>query len=87
MVTSMPSGAEVHDAANRFVGLTPFDLRVPNNKPLQLTVRHDGYRPATINRKISGVRMSLNVTLKSARTDPYEPHSVKKSIGYKDDPY
>src|SRR5690349_19905258 len=50
MVACTPSDAEVHDAANRFLGTTPFDLRVPANKTLQLTLRYSGYRPRTISR-------------------------------------
>jgi len=86
-VTSTPAGAEVRDAEDRFLGTTPFDLRVPTSKPLQLTLRHDGYRPASLNKAVEGERMSLSVTLKSARTDPYESKPKKRSVGYKDDPY
>ena len=86
-VTSKPAGAEVRDAEDRFLGTTPFDLRVPTSKPLQLTLRHDGYRPASLNKAVEGERMSLSVTLKSARTDPYESKPKKRSVGYKDDPY
>ena len=86
-VTSTPAGAEVRDAEDQFLGTTPFDLRVPTKKPLQLTLRHDGYRPASLNKAVEGERMSLSVTLKSARTDPYESKPTKRSVGYKDDPY
>ena len=86
MVTSTPSGAEVHDASDRFLGTTPFDLRVPTGKPLRLTLRHTGYRPVPVNRKVEGERMSLKVTLKSAKSDPYESQP-NQSAGYKDDPY
>ena len=34
-VLSTPTGAEVHDADDRLLGLTPFDLSVPSAKPLQ----------------------------------------------------
>ena len=44
-VTSTPAGAAVLDADDRLLGTTPFDLRVPTDKPLQLTLRHDGYKP------------------------------------------
>src|SRR5206468_3366021 len=40
-VNSTPTGAEVRDADERLLGMTPFDLRVPSAKPLQLTLRHD----------------------------------------------
>ena len=86
-VTSTPAGAEVRDAEDKFLGTTPFDLRVPTSKPLQLTLRHDGYRPASLNKTVEGERMSLSVTLKSARTDAYESKPHKRSVGYKDDPY
>ena len=86
-VTSTPAGAEVRDAEDKFLGTTPFDLRVPSSKPLQLTLRHDGYRPASLNKAVEGERMSLSVTLKSARSDPYESKPNKRSVGYKDDPY
>jgi len=86
-VTSNPAGAEVRDAEDKFLGTTPFDLRVPTSKPLQLTLRHDGYRPASLSKAVEGERMSLSVTLKSARTDAYESKPHKRSVGYKDDPY
>ena len=86
-LTSTPAGAEVHDADDRFLGTTPFDLRVPSNQPLQLTLRQHGYRAASVKRVVEGERMSLNVTMKSAKTDPYESRPVRRSVGYKDDPY
>jgi len=86
-VTSTPAGAEVRDAEDKFLGTTPFDLRVPSSKPLKLTLRHDGYRPASLKKAVEGERMSLSVTLKSARADPYESKPHKRSVGYKDDPY
>jgi serine/threonine-protein kinase len=86
-VASTPAGAEVRDAEDKFLGTTPFDLRVPNSKPLQLTLRHDGYRPASLKKAVEGERMSLSVTLKTARADPYESKPHKRSVGYKDDPY
>jgi len=86
-VSSTPAGAEARDAGDRFLGTTPFDLRVPSSKPLQLTLRHDGYRTATLSKAVEGERMSLSVTLKRARTDPYESKPDKRSVGYKDDPY
>jgi hypothetical protein len=86
-LTSNPSGAEVRDADDRFLGTTPFDLRVPSNEPLQLTLRHHGYRAAPIKRVVQGERMSLNVTMKSAKADPYETRPSRRSVGYKDDPY
>jgi eukaryotic-like serine/threonine-protein kinase len=85
-VISNPSGAEVRDADDRFLGTTPFDLRVPSNHPLQLTLRQDGYRPASLNKKVDGQRETLSVTMKSAKGDAYESRP-KRSAGYKDDPY
>ena len=86
-LTSTPAGAEVRDAEGQFLGTTPFDLRVPTSKPLKLTLRRDGYRPASLNKTAEGERMSLSVTLKSARTERSESKPNKRSVGYKDDPY
>ena len=87
-VTSSPSGAEVRDADERLLGTTPFDLRVPAARPLQLTLRHEGFKPVTLKKKPEGERVSLNVTMKKdAKTDPYESRPNKRSVGYKDDPY
>jgi hypothetical protein len=87
-VTSSPSGAEVRDADDRMLGMTPFDLRVPSAKPLQLTLRHDGFKPVTLKRKVDGERVSLAVTMKKdARADSSEQMPNKRSVGYKDDPY
>jgi hypothetical protein len=86
-LTSTPSGAEVRDAADRFLGTTPFDLRVPSGKPLQLALRHHGYRPAWVNRNADGERMSVNVKMRDAKAGPYESKPTKRSVGYKEDPY
>jgi serine/threonine-protein kinase len=87
-VTSTPSGAEVRDVDDRLLGMTPFDLRVPAAKPLQLTLRHQGFKPVTLKKKPEGDRISLSVTMKKdAKTDPYEIMPNKRSVGYKDDPY
>jgi hypothetical protein len=86
-VNSVPTGAEVRDVDDRFLGTTPFDLRVPSNRPLQLTLRHDGYRAAAVNQKVDGERETLSISLKSAKAEPYEPRPKKRSVGYKDDPY
>jgi hypothetical protein len=86
-LTSTPNGAEVRDAADRFLGTTPFDLRVPSGKPLQLSLRHHGYRAAWVNRNVDGERMSVNVTMKDAKAAPYESRPSKRSVGYKEDPY
>jgi serine/threonine-protein kinase len=87
-VTSTPSGAEVRDADDRLLGMTPFDLRVPAAQPLQLTLRHEGFKPVTLKKKVEGERVSLSVTMKKdARADPYEVMPHKRSVGYKDDPY
>ena len=85
-VTSTPSGAEVRDVDDRLLGMTPFDLRVPALKPLQLTLRHEGFKPVTLKKKPEGERISLSVTMKQLKTDPYEMPN-KRSVGYKDDPY
>jgi eukaryotic-like serine/threonine-protein kinase len=85
-LASTPPGAEVRDAGDRFLGTTPFDLRVPSGKPLLLAFHHHGYRAAWVNRKVDGERMSLNVTLKNAK-DLYESKPTKRSVGYKEDPY
>ena len=87
-VTSTPSGAEVRDADDRMLGMTPFDLRIPTAKPLQLTLRHAGFKPVTLKKKVDGDRVSLSVTMKKdARTDSGEAMPNKRSVGYKDDPY
>jgi hypothetical protein len=85
-VNSTPGGAEVRDADDRLLGMTPFDLRVPASKPLQLTLRHEGFKPVTLKRTPTGERISLSVTMKKdAKTDPWQ--ASKRSVGYKDDPY
>src|SRR5256885_9691032 len=86
-VISIPSGAEVRDADDRFLGTTPFDLRVPSSRALQLTLRHDGYRPVSLNKKVDGERETLSVTMKNAKGDAYESRPKRNSAGYKDDPY
>ena len=87
-VTSTPSGAEVRDADDRMLGMTPFDLRIPSAKPLQLTLRHEGFKPVTLKKKVEGERISLSVTMKKdARADSLEAMPNKRSVGYKDDPY
>jgi hypothetical protein len=89
-VTSTPSGAEVRDIDDRLLGMTPFDLRVPTAKALQLTLKHDGFKPVTLKKKAEGEHISLSVTMKQdKKTDPYEvvPSPSKRSVGYKDDPY
>lgn len=91
-VASTPAGAEVRDVDERLLGLTPFELRVPHNKPLQLTLKLDGYKPYVIKQKsVSGERLSLSGALKK---DPkselgkiVDPVPGKRSVGYKDDPY
>ena len=86
-VTSTPSGAEVRDIDDRLLGMTPFDLRVPAQKPLQLTLRHEGFKPVTLKKKAEGEHISLSVTMKKdAKADAYDV-IPKRSVGYKDDPY
>jgi len=86
-VISNPSGAEVRDADGRFLGTTPFDLRVPSSRSLHLTLRHDGYRPVSLNKKVDGEHETLSVTMKNAKGDAYESRPKRNSAGYKDDPY
>jgi serine/threonine-protein kinase len=86
-VTSTPSGAEVRDIDDRLLGMTPFDLRVPTARPLQLTLRHEGFKPVTLKKKAEGEHISLSVTMKKDAKDPYEVIPSKRSVGYKDDPY
>jgi eukaryotic-like serine/threonine-protein kinase len=85
-ITSTPGGAAVLDADDRLLGTTPFDLRVPADKPLQLTLKHDGYKPYTLKKQVEGERVSLSVTMKTAKPDGYQTPN-RRSVGYKDDPY
>jgi hypothetical protein len=85
-LSSTPPGAAVLDVDSRLLGTTPFDLRVPTAKPLQLTVKLDGFKPLTLKKKPEGERMPLNVTLKKdPKADDLVPN--RRSVGYKDDPY
>jgi serine/threonine protein kinase len=84
-LSSTPIGAEVHDADDRMLGLTPFELRVPSGKPLQLTLRHEGFKPAAVKKKVDGEHVALSVAMKKDKGDGPEPN--KRSVGYKDDPY
>jgi serine/threonine-protein kinase len=90
LLTSTPTGAEVRDVDDRMLGVTPFEMRVPSNKPLALTLKAEGYKPLPIKQKVvSGERLALSGTLKK------DPKSLKadallggkRSVGYKDDPY
>ena len=85
-ITSAPAGAAVLDADDRLLGTTPFDLRVPADKPLQLTLKHDGYKPYTLKKQVEGEKVSLSVTMKTAKSDGYQTPN-RRSVGYKDDPY
>ena len=85
-LTSSPPGAEVRDAGNRLLGTTPFELRFPSGKPLQLALRRRGYRAAWLSRMVDGERMSVHVTMKNAK-GPYESKPIQRSVGYKEDPY
>jgi serine/threonine-protein kinase len=87
-ITSLPSGAEVRDEDARLLGVTPFDLRVPTARQLQLTLKHEGYKPLTLKKTPEGERMPLSVTLKKDRkAAPSDQMPNKRSVGYKDDPY
>ena len=87
-VTSTPSGAEVRDVDDRLLGMTPFDLRVPVAKQLQLTLKHEGFKSVTLKKKAEGDHLPLSVTLKKdSKADLGDPAPNKRSVGYKDDPY
>jgi serine/threonine protein kinase len=86
-VSSQPAGAEIHDADDRLLGLTPFDLRVPSATPLQLTLRHEGFKPVTVKKKVDGERVALSVSMKKDKGDSSDGQPNKRSVGYKDDPY
>jgi hypothetical protein len=90
-VVSTPSGAEVRDVDERVLGTTPFELRVPSNKPLQLTLRADGYKPLVLKQaRVSGERLELPVTLRRDPKQDVKPDPLlgpKHTVGYKDDPY
>ena len=90
-VTSQPSGAEVRDADDRLLGMTPFDLRVPSSKALQLTLKHDGFKPLVLKKTVNGDRVAISGTMKKdPRADlppSADPQPNKRSVGYKDDPY
>jgi len=90
-VVSTPTGAEVRDVDDRVLGNTPFEMRVPSNKPLQLTLRAEGYKPLVLRQsRVSGESLELPATLKrdpksDVRADPLL--GTKHTVGYKDDPY
>ncbi|MBS2025288.1 MAG: PEGA domain-containing protein [Deltaproteobacteria bacterium] len=91
-ITSTPNGAEVRDTDDRLIGQTPFELAVPQQKPLQVTLKLDGFKPYVIKQKsVSGERLSFAANLKK---DPkadlgkiVDQVPGKRSVGYKDDPY
>jgi eukaryotic-like serine/threonine-protein kinase len=88
-LTSIPAGAEVDDADGRALGRTPLELPVSAGRPLQLLLRLEGYKAfPVVRRSVSGERIAIAATLKkeAPRTDP--PRApVRRSVGYKDDPY
>ncbi len=89
-VISVPSGAEVHDADDRLLGTTPFDLHAPISKTLQVTLRHEGFKPLTLKKMVTGERMALSGTMKKdSRADVAGSDAVpnRHSVGYKDNPY
>jgi hypothetical protein len=87
-VSSSPAGAEVHDADDRLLGNTPFELRVPRDRPLQLTLKADGYKPYVIKQKtVSGEKVSLSGTLKKDPRADDGKGGRRSGVGYKDDPY
>jgi hypothetical protein len=88
-LTSAPSGAEVNDADGRALGRTPMDLPVSAGKPLQLVLKLDGFKPfPVVRRSLSGERIAIAATLKKepSKGQP-QPPPVRRSVGYKDDPY
>ena len=91
VVTSTPPGAEVRDVDDRLLGPTPFELRVPSNKPLQLTLKADGYKPFMLKQKlVTGERLALTGTLKKDPKSDVKPDPLiggRRSVGYRDDPY
>jgi hypothetical protein len=84
-LSSTPSGAEIRDADDRMLGLTPFDFRVPSSRPLQLTLRHEGYKPVKVQKKVDGEHVAVSVSMKKDKSSDTELN--KRSVGYKDDPY
>ena len=89
-VTSTPSGAEVRDADDRMLGMTPFDLHAPTSRALQLTLKHDGFKPLVLKKVVSGEKMALSGTMKKdpkAEVPNGDAVPNKHSVGYKDDPY
>ena len=90
-VSSQPSGAEVRDADDRLLGTTPFDLRVPSSKALQLTLKHEGFKNLVLKKTVSGDQVAISGTMKKdpkADLPPSaEPLPKKRSVGYKDNPY
>jgi hypothetical protein len=88
-LTSAPSGAEVNDADGRTLGRTPMDLPVSAGAPLQLVLKLEGYKPfPVVRRSLSGDRLAISATLKKEppKAEPQRP-TVRRSVGYKDDPY
>jgi len=88
-LTSAPSGAEVNDADGRALGRTPMDLPVSAGKPLELVLKLEGYKPfPVVRRSLSGDRLAISATLKKEppKAEPQRP-TVRRSVGYKDDPY
>src|SRR5437870_5154198 len=88
-LTSAPTGAEVNDADGRALGHTPMDPPVSAGRPLQLVLKLDGYKPfPVLRRSLSGDRIEIAATLKKepSKVEP-QPPPVRRSVGYRDDPY
>jgi hypothetical protein len=93
-VTSTPPGAQVRDADDRLLGTTPFDLRAASNKPLNLVLRREGFKPFRVSKMVTGERMSIAPALKRdappSKIDPAPPKerdTLRRPTGYKDNPY
>jgi len=72
-------GREVRDAEDQFPGNHAVRPAGAHQEALQLTLRHDGSAPL-LEQGVKGERMSLSVTLKSARTDLLRVEA-KQTIG------
>jgi len=87
MLTSAPPGAEVNDADGRALGRTPMELPVSAGRPLELILKLDGYKPfPVVRRSLVGERLAISASLKK-EPPKTQPPPMRRSVGYKDDPY